>query len=110
MILASGVSLACQSSVLRNARRTPPRIDASIIWWALIIGLLVQAAIVYGCIRLALMHHHVWVQMQSAKADQAAKQAAKRATMKPGELWQNASGSRKGGGPSAFLDPHTDAL
>jgi hypothetical protein len=46
----------------------PAGIDASIIWWALVIGLLVQAAIVYGCIRLALMHHHAWVQAQEQAA------------------------------------------
>ena len=56
----------------------PAGIDASIIWWALIIGLLVQAAIVYGCIRLALMHHHAWVQMQGVKAERAAKRTMKR--------------------------------
>jgi hypothetical protein len=46
----------------------PAGIDASTLWWALIIGLLVQAAIVYGCIRLALMHHHMWVQAQDKAA------------------------------------------
>lgn len=52
----------------------PAGIDASIIWWALIIGLLIQSAIMYGCIRLALMHHHMWVQAQ----DKAAARAASR--------------------------------
>jgi hypothetical protein len=50
----------------------PAGIDASIIWWALVVGLLVQAAIVYGCIRLALMHHYMWAQKQDAAAARAA--------------------------------------
>ena len=61
----------------------PAAIEASTIWWALIIGLLVQSAMIYGCIRLALMHHHMWVQVQGVKAERAAK----RATMKPGQIW-----------------------
>ena len=73
----------------------PAGIDTSIIWWALIIGLLVQAAMIYGCIRLALMHHHVWVQTQGVKAERTAKQAARRAASKP----------------SAFLDTsHSDSF
>jgi len=55
----------------------PAGIDASTIWWALIIGLLVQSAMIYGCIRLALMHHHMWVQAQSVKAERAAARAAR---------------------------------
>jgi hypothetical protein len=53
----------------------PSAIEASTIWWVLVIGLLVQAAIMYGCIRLALMHHHMWVQAQGVKAARAAKRA-----------------------------------
>jgi len=48
-------------------------IDLAPLWWALIIGLLIQAALIYGCIRLALMHHHAWAQVQRAKAERVAK-------------------------------------
>ena len=61
-----------------NMYGQPTGIDTNIIWWALIIGLLVQSAMIYGCIRLALMHHHVWVQVQSVKAERAAKRTTKR--------------------------------
>jgi hypothetical protein len=61
----------------------PAAIEASTIWWALIIGLLVQAATIYACIRLALMHHHTWVQVQDAKAERAARRAASR----PSKIW-----------------------
>ena len=54
----------------------PTTIDPTIIWVALAFGLLVQAGIIYACIRLALMQHHAWVQAQ----DKAAARAAKRRT------------------------------
>jgi hypothetical protein len=59
---------------------TPAAIDPSTIWWALIIGLLVQALITYGCIRLALRDHHIWVEDRGVKAEQAAKRATERAS------------------------------
>jgi hypothetical protein len=53
----------------------PTAIEAGTIWLALAIGLLVQAATIYGCIRLALIHHRTWVQAQDVKAERAAKRA-----------------------------------
>ena len=61
----------------------PAGIDASTIWWALIIGLLVQSAMIYGCIRLALMHHRAWVQVQDVKAERAARRTTKRSAFLP---------------------------
>ena len=56
----------------------PAAIEASTIWLALAIGLLVQSAMIYGCIRLALIHHHVWVQAQDkVTARAAAKQVSR---------------------------------
>lgn len=50
----------------------PAGIDLGPLWWALIIGLLVQAALIYGCIRLALMHHHAWARARDAAEARAA--------------------------------------
>jgi len=35
----------------------PTALEPGTIWWALIIGLLLQSVTIYVCIRLALSHH-----------------------------------------------------
>ena len=51
----------------------PPVLEANTIWWALIIGLLVQGVMIYSCIRLALSHHRKMVQAEDKAAARAAR-------------------------------------
>jgi hypothetical protein len=51
-------------------------ITASTIWMALAIGLLVQGAVIYTAVRLALIHHRALVKREDDEAARAARRKA----------------------------------
>jgi hypothetical protein len=51
-------------------------ITASTIWLALAIGLLVQGAVIYTAVRLALIHHRALVKCEDETAARAARRNA----------------------------------
>ena len=51
-------------------------ITASTIWLALAIGLLVQGAVIYTAVRLALIHHRALVKREEVTAARAARRNA----------------------------------
>lgn len=46
----------------------PVGLDASVIWWALVVGLVVQGLVIYVAVRFALFHHRLMVQEQDKAA------------------------------------------
>ena len=49
----------------------PAVLEASTLWWALVVGLVVQWVVIYTAVRVALFYHREMVQGQETAARKA---------------------------------------